>query len=99
MTKIELVCSIIHGFVYQNENHKSFEGVSFKLTSSWPPARERGVASCSPDAASGDPRDPGESSGRLYSMRRRVQIDTFARNWASNFHSFTYFRIVSHSFA
>ena len=33
----------------------------------------------------GDPRDPGESSGRLYSMRRRMQIDTFARNWASNF--------------
>ena len=26
-----------------------------------------------------------ENSGRLYSMRRRVQIDTFARNWASNF--------------
>ena len=33
----------------------------------------------------GDPGDPGENSGRLYSMRRRVQIDTFARNWASNF--------------
>ena len=33
----------------------------------------------------GGPRDPGENSGRLYSMRRRVQIDTFARNWASNF--------------
>ena len=32
----------------------------------------------------GDPGDPA-SSGRLYSMRRRVQIDTFARNWASNF--------------
>ena len=32
-----------------------------------------------------DPRDPGENSGRLYSMCRRVQIDTFARNWASNF--------------
>ena len=32
-------------------------------------------------------------------MRRRVQIDTFARNWASNFHSFAQFRIVSRSFA
>ena len=32
-----------------------------------------------------DPLDPGKNSGRLYSMRRRVQIDTFARNWASNF--------------
>ena len=31
----------------------SFEGVSFKLTSSWPPARGRGVASCGPDATSG----------------------------------------------
>ena len=29
-----------------------FEGVSFKLTSSWPPARGRGVASCGPDATS-----------------------------------------------
>ena len=33
----------------------------------------------------GDCRDPGENSGRLDSMSRRVQIDTFARNWASNF--------------
>ena len=32
-----------------------------------------------------DPRDPGENTRRLYFMRRRVQIDTFARNWASNF--------------
>ena len=29
--------------------------------------------------------DPLENSGRPDSMRRRVQIDTFARNWASNF--------------
>ena len=35
-----------------------------------------------------DPRDRRESSRRLDSMRRRVQIDTVARNWASNFHSF-----------
>ena len=33
-------------------NRDYFEGVSFKLTSSWPPARERGVARCGPDAAS-----------------------------------------------
>ena len=33
----------------------------------------------------GDPRDCVENSGRLYSMRRRVQIDTFARNWVSTF--------------
>ena len=31
------------------------------------------------------PRAHRASSGRLDSMRRRVQIDTFARNWASNF--------------
>ena len=33
----------------------------------------------------GDPRDPGDNSRRLDSMRRRVRIDTFDRNWASNF--------------
>ena len=33
----------------------------------------------------GDPRDPGESSGRIYSMCRRVQIDTFVRLRVSNF--------------
>ena len=36
----------------------------------------------------GDPLDPRENYGRLHSMRRREQIDTFARKWASNFHSF-----------
>ena len=35
----------------------------------------------------GDAGDPRENSGRLHSMRRRVQIHTFARNWASIFHS------------
>ena len=33
--------------------------------------------------------DWGEKSGRLDSMRRRVQLDTFARNWASNFRKIT----------
>ena len=32
-----------------------------------------------------DCRDCRESSGRLDSMRRRCKMDTFARNWASNF--------------
>jgi hypothetical protein len=33
----------------------------------------------------GDPGDPGENAGRLYSMRPRGTLDTFARNWRSNF--------------
>ena len=33
----------------------------------------------------GDQRHPRENSRRLHSMRRCVQIDTFAQNWASNF--------------
>ena len=32
-----------------------------------------------------DPLDPGENSGRLYSMSRRGTLDTFARNWTSIF--------------
>ena len=32
----------------------------------------------------GDPGDPRENSGRLDSMRRRVQIDTFVRRHGSN---------------
>ena len=32
-----------------------------------------------------DPRDPGMNSARLFFMRRHCQMDTFARNWASNF--------------
>ena len=42
-----------------------FEGVYFKLTSSWPPARERGVASCSPDAASAGSGGSGGLAGEF----------------------------------
>ena len=72
-----------------------FERVSSKLTSSWPPAREVGLGTAALAPLWADPRDPGDpqmNSARPFLMRRRVQIDTFARNWAS------IFRIVSHSF-
>ena len=46
-------------------DHILFEGVSFKLTSSWPPAQGRGVASCSPDAASAGSAGSGGSAGEF----------------------------------
>ena len=33
----------------------------------------------------GDPRDPGENSGRLYFVRRLRRYSPFARNWTSTF--------------
>ena len=69
-----------------------FEGVCSKLTSSWPPAREVGLGTAAPAPLWADPRVaadcrglPWMNSARLFFMRRRMQIDTFARNWASNF--------------
>ena len=49
-----------------------FEGVSFKLTSSWPPARGKGVASCGPDATSaGSAGSAGEfQEARFYAQAR-----------------------------
>ena len=65
-----------------------FEGVCSKLTSSWPPAREVGLgtAALAPLWADNrDPGDPGMNSARPFFMRRHCKMDTFARNWASNF--------------
>ena len=53
MTHMFEILARYHVFDPESLGNKCFEGVSFKLTSSWPPAREKGVASCSPDAASG----------------------------------------------
>ena len=52
-SNFEMMCLLQAHICTTETLHVSFEGVSFKLTSSWPPARGRGVASCGPDATSG----------------------------------------------